>query len=70
LRRFPALVVGVLAAVRRNSILDYGATVVTLLGVSLPQFLLAAILMLSSPTTLKWLPPLGYVGFIEDPIQT
>jgi len=65
----PALIVGVLAAVKRNSILDYGATIVTLLGVSLPNFLLAAILMLVFSYNLKWLPPLGYVGFTEDPIQ-
>src|SRR5688500_9227422 len=32
----PALVVGTLAAVRRNSSLDYGATIATLVGVSLP----------------------------------
>lgn len=65
----PALIVGVLAAVKRNSMLDYGATIVTLLGVSLPNFLLAAILMLVFSYNLKWLPPLGYVEFTKDPIQ-
>lgn len=65
----PALVVGVLAAVRRNSMLDYGATIVTLLGVSLPNFLLAAILMLVFSFKLKWLPPLGYEKITVDPIQ-
>lgn len=42
----PALVVGVLAAVRRNSGLDYAATIVTLVGVSVPNFLLATLLVL------------------------
>ncbi len=65
----PALIVGVLAAVKRNSMLDYGATIVTLLGVSLPNFLLAAILMLVFSYNLKWLPPLGYVEFTKDPVQ-
>jgi peptide/nickel transport system permease protein len=65
----PAVSVGVLAAVKRNSWLDYGATVGTLLGVSVPNFLLATLLVLTFSYWLKWLPPIGYVGFTEDPVQ-
>ena len=65
----PALVAGVLAAVRRNSALDYAATVVTLLGVSVPNFLLATLLVLVFSFWLRWLPPIGYVPFREAPLE-
>ncbi len=65
----PALVVGVLAAVRRNSGLDYAATIVTLIGVSVPNFLLATLLVLVFSYWLRWLPPIGYVEFTKEPLQ-
>jgi peptide/nickel transport system permease protein len=64
----PAMAVGVLAAVRRNSALDYGATIATLVGVSVPNFLLATLLVLVFSIWLKWLPPIGYVEFRDDPL--
>jgi peptide/nickel transport system permease protein len=65
----PALAVGVLAAVRRNSALDYAATIATLVGVSVPNFLLAAVLVLVFSIWLRWLPPIGYVEFTKDPLE-
>lgn len=65
----PALVVGVLAAVRRNSGLDYTATIITLIGVSVPNFLLATLLVLVFSYWLRWLPPIGYVEFTREPLQ-
>jgi peptide/nickel transport system permease protein len=65
----PAVGVGVLAAVRRNSGLDYAATVGTLLGVSVPNFLLATLLVLLFSFRLKWLPPIGYTSIREDAVN-
>lgn len=65
----PAIAIGVLAAVRRNTWLDYVSTVVTLAGVSMPNFLLATLLVLTFSFWLEWLPPIGYRPFTEDPIQ-
>ena len=65
----PAVAVGVIAAVRRNSRLDYFATVGTLMGISIPNFLLATLLVLVFSVKLKWLPPIGYISFKADPIQ-
>ena len=65
----PALSVGVLAAVKRNSAADYVATVVTLLGISAPSFLVAILLILLFSYHLKWLPPVGYEKFTVDPIK-
>jgi peptide/nickel transport system permease protein len=64
----PAMAVGVLAAVRRNSALDYAATIGTLIGVSVPNFLLATLLVLVFSLWLRWLPPIGYVELTKDPI--
>lgn len=65
----PALAVGLLAALKRNSVADYAATVITLLGISAPSFFIAILLMLLFSYKLKWLPPVGYVKFSEDPAQ-
>jgi peptide/nickel transport system permease protein len=65
----PAMAVGVLAAVRRNSALDYAATIGTLIGVSVPNFLLATLLVLVFSIWLRWLPPIGYVELTKDPIE-
>ena len=62
----PALLVGVLAAVRRNSGADYLATVTTLVGLSMPNFLLATLLVLLFSLWLRWLPPIGYVELNRD----
>lgn len=62
----PALAVGVLAAVKRNTRLDYAATIATLVGISVPNFLLATVLVLIFSIWLRWLPPLGYVELNRD----
>lgn len=64
----PALIAGVIAAVRRNSALDYAATIATLVGVSVPNFLLATLLVLIFSIWLRWLPPIGYVEIERDPV--
>ena len=66
----PALIAGVIAAVRRNSALDYAATIATLVGVSVPNFLLATLLVLVFSIWLRWLPPIGYVEIERDPVGT
>jgi len=65
----PALIFGVLAALKRNSRLDWLATVGTLVGISMPNFLLATVLVLIFSFKLKWLPPVGYTPFTENPLQ-
>ena len=64
----PALLVGMLAALRRNSRADYLATLSTLIGLSLPNFLLATLLVLLFSLWLRWLPPIGYVELRTDPL--
>lgn len=64
----PALLVGTLAAVKRNSKADYVASLFTLAGLSMPGFLLATLLVLVFSLMLRWLPPIGYVELNRDPV--
>ena len=58
------VMLGMVAAVRRGSLVDRGVTAFGVLGLSIPQFWFALILQLLFAVTLQWLPPSGYgVGF-------
>jgi peptide/nickel transport system permease protein len=65
----PAVILGTLAALRRNSWFDVTATVATLLGTSVPNFLLAVVFVLIFAVQLGWLPPLGYERWGDDPVE-
>jgi oligopeptide transport system permease protein len=51
---------GLLAGVRRNSVVDYGTMSFALFGVSVPNFVLGPILMLVFALGLGWLPVAGW----------
>ncbi|MGH6689909.1 MAG: nickel ABC transporter permease [Gammaproteobacteria bacterium] len=57
-----AIPAGVLSAVRRNTIMDYVATVVALLGQSMPTFWLGIMLILVFSVQFNWLPSSGRGG--------
>jgi peptide/nickel transport system permease protein len=54
-----AIPAGIVSAVRRNTVLDYVATVVALLGQSMPTFWLGIMLILFFSVQLQWLPSSG-----------
>jgi len=60
---------GVIGAVRQYSRLDYVVTVFALAGLSIPNFLLATLLILGFSLTVRVLPPSGFVPLAQDPIQ-
>ena len=60
---------GVLSAVKRDSKHDYAARVGGLIGVSIPNFWLATLLLLFTSRVFGWVPPLTYVPFYKDPIE-
>jgi len=64
----PALAIGTLAAIKRNSKTDYVATIGTLAALSMQNFLLATLLVLVFSLLLRWLPPIGYVELNKDPL--
>jgi peptide/nickel transport system permease protein len=66
---FIAIPLGTIAALKRNSAADYGASIFGLLGVSIPNFWLGILLISFFSLKLRWLPSGGYVGFFENPIE-
>jgi peptide/nickel transport system permease protein len=58
---------GVISAVRRNSASDYTARVGGLMGISIPNFWLATLLLVFTSRVFHWVPPLQYVSFFDDP---
>src|SRR5580765_4781601 len=55
-----ALPLGVLSAVRRNSIFDHGATLAVFLGTSMPVFWTGIMLILLFAVQFRWLPVSGW----------
>lgn len=64
-----ALPAGVLAAVRAGSRGDYAVTTLSQVGVSIPNFWSALMLVLLFSLYLGWLPPSGYVGLLSSPTE-
>jgi peptide/nickel transport system permease protein len=59
---------GILAAVKKNTALDYIANVVALSGLPIPNFWLGIMLILLVSVKLGWLPASGYRPFFDDPL--
>jgi peptide/nickel transport system permease protein len=58
--------VGVISAIRPNTFLDYSAMTLTILGISLPEFFLGALLLLVFSLNLQWLPATSFVPISEN----
>jgi peptide/nickel transport system permease protein len=62
-----AIPLGTISALRPRSFVDRLATVISQIGISVPDFWLAIVLILVFAGTLGWLPTGGYVALTEDP---
>jgi len=62
-----AIPIGVLSAVRQDTMLDYAARVFVIAGLSIPNFWLSILLILGLVHYFSWLPPLDYAPFWVDP---
>ncbi len=56
------LILGVIAAVRQNTWVDYSATVISVIAVSVPSFVLAVLLQYVFSVRLQWFPVAGWEG--------
>lgn len=61
---------GILAAVKKNTILDYIANLVALSGLSVPNFWLGIMLILLISVNLGWLPASGFESIFVDPVRS
>jgi peptide/nickel transport system permease protein len=59
---------GVLSAVKRDTGWDLAARVGGLVGLSVPSFWLATLLLLFTSRVFGWVPPLVYISPFDDPI--
>jgi peptide/nickel transport system permease protein len=64
-----AIPLGIVAALRRNTSTDFGVRLVSLLGVSIPNFALATLLILVLSLFFSYYPPAGYTSFFDDPVK-
>ncbi|MDF2570567.1 MAG: dppB 2 [Sporomusa sp.] len=61
------VILGVVSAVKQNSLFDYGSMVAALLGVSMPIFWLGLMMIIIFSVTLGWLPASGRIGIGMSP---
>ena len=64
-----ALPAGIISAIRQGKPVDYVATALSQIGVSIPDFWYGIMLILVFSLWLGWLPPSGYVSPLEDPTE-
>jgi peptide/nickel transport system permease protein len=64
-----ALPVGVLSAVKQDTASDYIARFLAVLGLSLPDFWLATVIITFLAIWVQWIPPIGFAPLWEDPAR-
>jgi len=64
-----ALPIGVLSAVKQDTASDYLARFFAVLGLSLPDFWLATVVITFLAIWVQWIPPVGFAPLWEDPAR-
>jgi len=59
---------GVISAPRRDSASDFAARVGGLIGLSMPSFWLATLILLFTSVVFQWVPNVSYEPFLKDPL--
>lgn len=62
-----AVPLGVISAIKPDSLIDYVSRIFTLVGISIPTFFSGILLTLVLIRAFGWLPPLGYENIWDDP---
>ncbi len=60
-----AVPAGLISALKRHSVLDHTVTIIAFLGLSMPDFWIAILLIITFAAGLHWLPAIGYVPLAE-----
>lgn len=63
-----AIPLGTIAALMRDTWIDYTVRVVTLAGLATPSFWLGMLLMLTLLSLFNWLPPITFTPIYKDPV--
>ncbi len=62
-----AIPLGVLSAVKQDTIFDHAAKIFTIAGVALPTFWVGILILFVLGYYFNWVPPLDYASFFENP---
>ena len=62
-----AVPLGVISAIKPDSVIDYFSRVVALIGISIPTFFAGLLVVLVLSRGFGWLPPLGYEDLWDNP---
>ena len=62
-----AVPLGIISAVKQDSALDYASRIFALIGIAMPSFWIAILMIAFLAYTFGWLAPLGYANIWEDP---
>ena len=63
-----AVPLGMISAVKQDTLPDYLSRTFSLIGIALPTFWLALLMIYALAYGFNWLPPLGYATLWEDPL--
>ena len=61
--------IGVISALKQDTGLDYTLRSLAIGGLSVPGFWIATMIMVFGSIWFKWVPPMNYISFRENPIQ-
>ena len=64
-----AVIAGLIAAWRRNTWLDHAVVTLAIVALSVPSFWVALLLILVFGVKLQWLPTLGFVSPLQQPLE-
>jgi peptide/nickel transport system permease protein len=64
-----AIPLGVVSAVRQNTGIDYLVRLLSISGLSLPIFFTGVLILYALVRFFRWLPPLEFVAFLDDPTE-
>ena len=56
--------IGILAAIKQDSLVDYVVRGMAILGLAMPSFFVGLMVVLLLSSVFKWLPPLGFTGIL------
>src|SRR5262245_52262770 len=56
---------GVVSAIRHNSVVDHGGMLLALVGISVPNFVMTPLLIITLAVWLRWLPAGGWDGLLS-----
>lgn len=63
-----ALPLGVMAAVKQDTWIDYAIRIFSIGGIAMPSFWIGILVILVLLTTFRWSPPLTFTPLFEDPV--